>query len=134
MRKKPFILVSAAALLTLIASLFVSCGGGSTPSAAAIKSLESIRDQNLEALMASAAPEMRPHMEYAAKANPDAFWDSMRNAIGAQGLNSKSVMTVTEETIDGDRATVKTKIQISEGKVQTGTMQLVRIDGSWYTI
>ena len=106
------------ALNLLTAILFVACGGGSSsPSDVATKFLNHTNKM-----------EFKEAKKYATKGTGEIL-DLIAGMAGMMGdQQGPKSFTITNETIDGDKATVTYR---SEGKEEDETLNLVKEDGKW---
>jgi uncharacterized protein YchJ len=119
------------ALLFVLVTALVGCGGdNSTPSAAAKKQLEAMKKNDTQAIVDCFAPSVLKETGAKEKLNGLV-------AMGVEETKKKEGLAsyeIIEEKINeaGDKATVKSKLTYGNGKTSTEKTRLVKEDGKWY--
>jgi hypothetical protein len=113
--KKTLSLAWLISLMLIISFAFVNCGGGGASPSSVVKqlytALEKGDKKKVEELMTPGAGQL--------------FLSMMEKAQGTVEKNGK--IAKTQETIDGDKATVKVTYENGE----QADFDLVKIDGKW---
>jgi lysyl-tRNA synthetase class I len=112
--KKTLSLLGLISLILVIGFVIISCGGGSSP-ATVVKQLHT-------AIEKEDADKINELMTPGAAALITGMLEKAKGTVTEKGK-----ITKTEETIDGDKATVK--VTYDDG--QEGTFDLVKVDGKW---
>jgi ketosteroid isomerase-like protein len=117
MKKNIFLkLAGMLAVVLVLGLVFVSCGGGNTPSATVTKFYASLEKWDVKGLEATATPEVVQMLTVLGGE------EKIKAAVQEQGK-----ITVVSETIDGDAATVT----ISYDGGDEEEIDLVKVDGKW---
>jgi len=111
-------------IMLIIGLVFISCGGGNSPSAVAKQFYAAAEKENFKAMGDLMEPESAQIMA--------ALAEKMEGSAGEEGgmgeaVKEKGGIVNTEETIDGDTATVRLTFKDES----TEELKLVRIDGKW---
>ncbi|SDX49819.1 protein of unknown function [Lutibacter oricola] len=113
---------------------FMSCSSGSSPSDVVKKSYELIKKKNYEAVAKL----------YVKKNGEKLSEDEAKKIEGLLGMASKEIekkggykgITIDSEEIseDGNSATVKHTIEYDNGKSNSETSKLLKVDGKWFIL